>query len=193
MRRTVFLLTGIVASLCVSGALGADAERKPALQPAYIEMTNGLFSVCAFDRHDGVLIRYKGLSISRTNLPPASITRPVLIYALGNPPLRDGKAVGSWNPKSEDIYNYGDIPYPVRDIDPPLELCRTGRGDLLIGVRIRSRFYAITNAGEVAKTQLLGVAVHESSGNRLCVVTATQPMHREKEVSTLIQSLRSKE
>ncbi len=194
MRMTVFFLAGIAASSCVSAALGADAERNLALQPAYIETTNGLFTVCAFDRRDGVLLRYKGVCISRTNLPPVSITRPALIYAMGDRPSRDAQAATSWNPRSEDMYNYSEIPYPVKDIDPPLELCRAGERAVFIGFHIRSRFYAITNAGEVAKTQLPGVAVDESVGDRLCVVTATQPEHREKEVSTLIQSLlRSKE
>jgi hypothetical protein len=191
---TEFFLAVIVAFSCVSAAQGADAERKLALQPAYIETTNGLFSVCAFDRRDGVLLRYKGVFISRTNLPPVSIMRrSALIYAMGERPPRDAQVADPWRPKPEDMYIYGGIPYPVKDIDPPLALCRTGEGDVFLGVRIRSRFYAITNAGEVARTQLPGVAVHDSAGNRLSVITATQPKHREKEISTLIQSLRSKE
>lgn len=193
MRMTEFFLAVIVAFSCVSAALGADAEREIVLQPAYIETTNGLFSVCAFDRRDGVLFRYRGVNITRTNLPPVSITRPVLVYALGERPSRDAQTATLWNLRSEDIYNYGEIPYPVKDMDPPLALCRTWEGDVFLGVRIRARFYAITNAGEVARTQLPGVAVHDSSGNRLSVITATQPKHREKEISTLIQSLRSKE
>lgn len=194
MRMTVFFLAAIVAFSCVSAALGEDAERKSVLQPAYIEATNGLFSVCAFDRGDSVLLRYKGLYISRTNLPPVSIMRrAALIYAMGERPPRDAQAADPWRPKPEDMYIYGGIPYPVKDIDPSLEMYRTGEGDVFLGVRIRSRFYAITNAGEVARTQLPGVAVHDSAGNRLSVITATQPKHREKEISTLIQSLRSKE
>ena len=193
MRMTVCFLAVIVAFSCVSAALGADAEGELVLQPAYIETTNGLFSVCAFDRRDGVLFRYRGVNITSTNLPPVSITQPVLVYAMGERPPRDAQAAYPWRPKPEDMYVYGEIPYPVKDMDPPLALCRTGEGDVFLGVRIRSRFYAITNVGEVARTQLPGVAVHDSAGNRLSVITATQPKHREKEINTLIQSLRSKE
>ena len=189
MRTTACLLAWLTLFSCVSAALGGDAKLKPILAPAYIEATNGLFSVCAYDHGDRVLLRYKGLYISRTNLPPVSIIRSAMIYAMGERP----QIADPWHPKPEDIYIYGEIPYPVKDIAPRLELYRTREGDTFIGVLVRTRFHAVTNAGEAARTELHGVSVYESSGWQLHVIPATLPRHREKEIMTLIQSLRANE
>ena len=176
----------------VKGKLLKNVERESLLGPAYIEATNGLFSVCAYDRSDSVLLRYKGLYISRTNLPPVSIIRrPALIYAMGERPPIDAQATDPWRPTLESMCIYGEIPYPVKDIDPKLGLCKTWEGGTFIGVRVRSRFHAITNVGEVARTDLPGVSVYESSGRDLHVVPATLPKHREEEINALIRSLRT--
>ena len=185
MRTTVCLLAWMTAISCVSAAPGEAAERKPILEPAYIEATNGFFSVCAFDRADRILLRYKGLYISRTNLPPVSIMRRAMIYAMGERP----QMADPWRPKPEDMYIYGEIPYPVEDIDPKLELYRIRGGDTFIGFLVRTRFHAITNAVEEVKTQLSGVPVYESLGWQLQVIPTTLPKHREEEINALIRSL----
>ncbi len=188
MRTTACLLAWMTAFSCVSAAPGGGVARESLLGPAYIEATNGLFSVCAYDRSDSVLLRYKGLYISRTNLPPLSIIRQTaLIYAMGERP----QMADPWRPKQEDMYIYGKISYPVKDIDPRLGLYKTRERDTFIGVLVRSRFHAITNVGEVARTDLPGVSVYESSGRDLHVVPTTLPKHREEEINALIRSLRT--
>lgn len=190
MKHPVWLAMGFTMLSCLI-TWSSVSEAPGPLEPAYLEQTNGMFAVCAFDRAKGKLIQYKGVFISKSQLPPVSVMEPNLIFALGSEPQPLSDAPAAWNPQPEDLYHYGRIPYPVEKIDPSLELCRTEQAEIAVGFRLRGRFFAVKNLGKMEGYQSNEVAVHESKG-RLQILWVEPPKHRESDIRDFVRKVESK-
>jgi hypothetical protein len=114
------------------------------LEPQYIAQTNSLLAVCALDRERGVLLRFRGIEIGRADLP---VTGHPCVYEIGERPMADPN---SWKMPPAYHHFYGRIPYRIDDVDPPFSSYRNKKGDLLLGVRLGWRFYAMKNLGQTA-------------------------------------------
>lgn len=177
--------------MCITlfGVNSRGADPDPVLEPAYLEQTNGLFAVCAFDRATGKLLRYKGVYISREQLPAVSAMRPNLIFAAQDTRPANTNRADSWKPQREELYNYGPVPYPIEDIDPPVELCKTESSELALGVRLRDRFYAFSVFKSPVDIQKVNRPILDAK-SRLLVLPVPQPDHRGDEIGTVLDSLR---
>jgi hypothetical protein len=177
---------------CVVYALSvASRAAEPALvlEPAYVEQTNGLFAVCAYDRTTGIMFRYKGVFISKEQLPAASIMRPNLIFASQTTRESATNAVDSWNPRQEDLYNYNTMPYPIEDIDPAIELCKTAASNVVLGVRLRERFYAFETLESPVNLKKVNLPIHDAKSHYV-VVPVHCPDHRGNEIKAVLDILK---
>lgn len=190
MKHPVWLAMGFTMLSCLITSSSASEAPVP-LEPAYLEQTNGMFAVCAFDRAKRKLFQFKGVFISKSQLPAVSVMRPNLIFASGSGPQAVSNAPAEWKPRPEDLYHYGGIPYPVEEMDPPLELCRTEQSDVAVGFRLRGRFFAVKNLGKMEGYQSNEVAVHESKG-RLQMLWVEPPKQRENDIKDFVRKVESK-
>ena len=179
---------GVFLSL-VSGSFGSS-ESRVQMEPAYVEQTNGLFAVCAFDRTKRVLLKYKGVVISKAQLPLVRMTHPNFVFALGTRPNMVSNVPPVWQSRQEDLYHYGEIPYSIEEIDPSFELCKTETSEVVVGIRLQSRFYAVENLGKLEHVQGVKLPFYEAKG-RLHVLSIQMPKHRENEVKDIIRTLKA--
>jgi hypothetical protein len=176
MKHETMVVTLCVIPLCVGGVRAAcDATNDVSrLEPQYVAQTNGMFAICALDPVRGVLLRVKGLEISRSQLPQWGRD---CVYELGERPSVDSK---SWKVPKEYHHFYGKLPYPVKDIDPVLSSYWDRGGSLLIGVRLRGRFYAMENLGQIQRNP---TATRETELQPpLDIVEVKPPRHRTDDV-----------
>jgi hypothetical protein len=158
-------------------------------EPTYICATNGKFAVCAFDGHNKIVLQFNGIFVNREDLPFAGSGLghvPVHIFDCGEKPQRptDPRDPASWQPRREDFYYYGTVPYPVKDIDPPIDKLLTDTGGVLLGVAVLDRFYAFKD---------LGKSIRRPDGAILqshAVLFVDVPMHRTNEVAEIVRRLR---
>ena len=168
----------------------SESEVSVQQDTAYLEQTNGMFAVCVFDRSKATLFRYKGIFVSKEQLPSVSIMRGNLIFASGDRPKGVTNSPAMWKPRSEDLYNYGKIPYPIEEVDPAFELCKTDRSEAVVGFRIRGRFFAVKSIGKMGGEgdQDRKIPILNAKG-RLQVLSVRLPQHRENEVKDFIRKL----
>lgn len=158
----------------------------------FVEGTNGLFSVSQFDPDRQIIERWKGVFVRKEELPSLSrFSLNTLIFARGERPAFPSNASENdyWKPSSEQLYYYGDIPYPIEEIDPALVSYQDTNGDILIGFHLRSRFYAVMNLGRNATME--GISIQNANPDLgqpqsgLEVVTVGVPSHRWTEIQTV--------
>lgn len=153
------------------------------LEPQYMVQTNGMLSVCALDHSRGVLLRLKGLEISRSQL---SRYNRSCVYEIGE---RPSASANSWKMPKDYHHFYGKIPYPVEDVDPSLSSHWNKKRELLIGVQLRNRFYAIKNLGEVQKNAAARKVIEIQPP--LDVVNVKLPQHRTNDVDIVSTKARA--
>lgn len=185
-------LAALSMVLAFSGLTSRSAYPDTVLEPAYIEQTNGLFAVCAFDRATGKLLRYKGVVVSREQLPVVSAMRPNLIFAAQESRPAKANQVDSWKPRQEELFNYGPVPYPIIEIDPPIQLFITESSELAIGIRLRDRFYAFSVIRPPVDIQKANLPILDAK-LRLLVLPVPQPDHRCREIGDILASLKRKD
>ncbi len=117
--RTMMSFVVIVTILKLLGGATLGSAHDVPLVPAYIEQKNGTFAICAFDGAKDTIFKYRGLFISKQELPEVSIIRPQLIFARDKNERKDAGWAEQWSPRQEDLYLYGEIPYSVQVVDPP--------------------------------------------------------------------------
>ena len=179
-------------------AVEIDWKNTP-MSAAYVETTNGVFSVCGFNSENLTLYRFKGVTIPRKYLP--DISGDPMIFAKGEKPKQkqethyteNGNIIVNWVEifHPEWLYLYGDIPYEIKDVDPPLCVRRTKENEVAVGILLYSRFYAVTNIGEIAN----GKYIYEINGEEMNLLTAGRvvpvdtPEHRKEEIEKFTDEL----
>jgi len=143
MKRLMLLILFLCGMKLAVSCHAAEPQSAKRLQPAYVATTNGTFAVCQFDPERKVLLRWQGICISSNQLPQTGPNRDVLIFDSGTRPPIDRSKPGMIRTPKGFYHHYGAIPYPIEDIDPPLEYCMDAEGSLLIGFSLRGTFYAI--------------------------------------------------
>lgn len=138
--------------LLISVALGSSGDvtncsgvSLASMEVAYVATSNGMFSVCSLNTQEGVLLRWKGVRVSREQLPHAGALRDYLIYEAGSRPTlsSDPNDPAAWDPPRRWWHKYGKIPYPIRDIDPPLSTTWQKDGRIALGFQGHRRFFAV--------------------------------------------------
>ena len=185
MAQRMFIVICVMMIFISSGQAADDSvlNSHTNLQPAYVEQTNGLFAICAFDPDSATLLRFIGVEVSRDHLPKMGPVHGTLVFALGQRPPRDPKDPAGWKPRPQDLYHYGDIPYPITDVDPPIEYGIDREGNLLMGVRLRGVHYAIHRV----KNPSLKKDVPKRYWSK--VIHIEPPAHRSKELEELQRTL----
>ncbi len=112
---------------------------------AYIEESDGRYSICESDQENGVLLKWKGVRIPQKWLPQFVPERKSV--SAGSESVRYIYKRGRGKSQEAPIVSllYGPIPFPVREVDPPM-LCgmSLSRNDLLVGFFLRGEFFIIT-------------------------------------------------
>lgn len=177
---TLGLWLALVLPIKVSGF-----EMNAMMEGSYIEQTNGTYAVCAYDLSQLKLFQFKGVVLTKEQLPHVGPMGPGMIFALGDMPEPVVDESNPWKPRTENTYSYGPIPYPIVEVDPPLVFCTTDLGDIVLGIKVRGIFIAFDNLGK--KEQNRGDAFPRI--NAESVVYVSPPKHRRAEISDLIATI----
>jgi len=190
MKNIIYCIA-VVTMLEFSGGSALGSEQDLPLVPAYIEQRDGNFAVCALDGPNDTLFKYRGLFIPKNDLPKISIMRSQLIFAQKNDEREVVDPSEEWRPRQRDMYFYGKIPYNIVTIDPPIDFCVTEKSELLLGVRLRERFYAFANVGEITKESDYKFRVLDCTQS-IHIIHVAPPEHRKGEIGEYIKSIREK-
>ena len=168
----VFMLLVFCSGSLQTSAAGERGRR--ADEPVYIEETNGLFSVCQFVAGTNTIHKWKGVYVPETEVSAIGPYRFGLVYRYGERPKQG----------SNPFHHYGVIPYPVEDMDPPIESCLAEDGTLLLGFKyLHGTFYAIE---KVDKPELKGQVPKKNWSK---VIRVEVPKHRAQEAKNFLREV----
>ncbi|NLC82316.1 MAG: hypothetical protein GX748_14150 [Lentisphaerae bacterium] len=179
MKKLMLLILFLCGMTLAVSCRAAEPQSAKRLQPAFMATTNGTYAVCQFDPERKVLLRWQGICISSNQLPQAGPNSDVLIFDRGTRPPIDRSAPGMIQTPKRFYHHYGEIPYPVEDIDPPLEYCLDTAGRLLIGLHQRGTFYAIM-LDEAPLLKQMPTTKHWSK-----IIEVSLPTHRHRDLENV--------
>jgi len=179
-------LTDTNTSVEISRITNAAASEEWFFNIAYIEESDGRFSICDVDFKDGVykngvLLKWKGVRIPREYLPRFVAERGLVSVSITSHIYYRGTGIPKLSP--DVCCFYGSAPFPVKEVDPPMFYGMVGK-NLFIGFFHQGNGYVI---GKIEKPRLKTKL--KLLGWRAPYRFVEVPPHRKDELKKLLSEL----